>query len=170
MVSAVFTIQNYLVRSGSLESMRSSKLITLVTASVLAAALAGCTPTVNIEAAPLANDPGCAEIIVRLPETVGESQKRMTNAQSTAAWGNPAAVLLRCGLEPVEASTLTCVTAGDIDWLVDDSAKPKYRFITFGTKPATEVVVDSEQMAGVTALESLAGAVQNVAASKRCTP
>jgi hypothetical protein len=125
---------------------------------------------VNIEAAPLANDPGCAEIIVRLPDMLGESKKRATNAQSTAAWGEPAAVLLRCGLEPVEASTLTCVTAGDIDWLVDDSAKPKYRFITFGANPATEVIVDSQQMAGVTALEGLAGAVQNIEAAKRCTP
>ncbi len=138
-------------------------------ATILAAGLSGCAPAINLEVAALANDPGCAEIIVRLPDRIGEAKKRTTNAQSTAAWGEPAAVLLRCGLEPVAASTLTCVSAAGIDWLVDDSAKPKYRFITFGTNPATEVIVDSEQMAGVTALEALAGAVQNIAASKRCT-
>lgn len=155
--------------SGSLETMKISKLLVAIATLTLAFGLSGCAATINIEAAPLANDPGCAEIIVRLPDQIGEADKRVTNAQSTAAWGEPAAVLLRCGLPEVDASTLTCVTAGDIDWLVDDSAKPSYRFITFGTNPATEVIVDSAQMAGVTALEGLAGAVQNIEPNKRCT-
>lgn len=143
-------------------------------AKILAAALAltfglsACAPTVNLEVAPLANDPACAEVIVRLPDVVAEQTKRASNAQSTAAWGNPAAVILRCGLEAIAASTLTCVTAGDIDWLVDDSAAPSYRFITFGRSPATEVIVDSSVVAGVTALEELAGAVQNIEATKYC--
>jgi hypothetical protein len=61
------------------------------------------------------------------------------------------------------------VSAGEIDWLVDDSQKPSYRFITFGRNPAIEVIVDSTAIAGVTALETLAGAVQNIEASKNCT-
>lgn len=134
----------------------------------LAFSLSACAPTVNLEVAPLANDPACAEVIVRLPDVVAEQTKRASNAQSTGAWGNPSAVILRCGLEPIAASTLTCVTAGDIDWLVDDSAAPSYRFITFGRSPATEVIVDSSVVAGVTALEELAGAVQNIEATKYC--
>ncbi len=130
--------------------------------------LTGCTATVVVESAPEANDPACAEIIVRLPDQVGDLSKRQTNAQSTGAWGNPTAVILRCGLEPVEVSNLPCVTAGGVDWLVDDSKAPSYRFISYAAKPATEVIVDSAQISGVSALESLGSAVSNIPASKRC--
>ena len=34
----------------------------------------------------------------RLPETVDGLERRETNAQATGAWGNPASVLLRCGV------------------------------------------------------------------------
>lgn len=148
--------------------MKIFKVLTLALLPALLVGLTGCTATVNLEAAPLANDPACAEVIVRLPDVVAEQEKRVSNAQSTGAWGNPAAVILRCGLEPVAASTLTCVTAGDIDWLVDDSAAPSYRFITFGRSPATEVIVDSKTVAGVTALEELSGAIANIPATKKC--
>ena len=148
--------------------MKIFKSAQILAAAALALSLSGCAPTVNLEVAPLANDPACAEVIVRLPDVVAEQTKRASNAQSTAAWGNPSAVILRCGLEPIAASTLTCVTAGDIDWLVDDSAAPSYRFITFGRAPATEVIVDSSVVAGVTALEELAGAVQNIEATNYC--
>ena len=141
----------------------------LILVGVFATTLSACTPIVNLEAAPLANDPACAEITVRLPDEIDIHKKRSTNAQSTGTWGDPAAVILRCGLEPVEASALTCVTAGDVDWLVDDSEAPSYRFITFGRSPATEVIVDSTVVAGVTALETLAGAVQNIASTKTCS-
>jgi hypothetical protein len=141
----------------------------LILVGVFATTLSACTPIVNLEAAPLANDPACAEITVRLPDEIDIHKRRSTNAQATGTWGDPAAVILRCGLEPVEASALTCVTAGDVDWLVDDSEAPSYRFITFGRSPATEVIVDSTVVAGVTALETLAGAVQNIASTKTCS-
>lgn len=134
----------------------------------LGLSLSACTATVNLDAAELANDPACAEIIVRLPEEVALLPIRNTNAQATAAWGEPTAVILRCGLEPADVSALPCVTAGDVDWLVDDSQKPSYRFITFGRKPATEVIVDSTAVAGVSALEAVAGAIQNIKATERC--
>jgi hypothetical protein len=145
------------------------------TASSLAICLAGallltgCSPIVSLEAAPLANDPNCAEISVRLPDSIDAFAKRSTNAQATAAWGDPAAVILRCGLEPVLISTLPCVSAGDVDWLVDETQAPSYRFISFGRSPATEVIVDSNVIAGVTALETLAAAVQNIEPTKLCT-
>lgn len=140
----------------------------VTTGLLLAATLTGCTATVVVDAAPDANNAACAEIIVRLPDVVGELPRRQTNAQSTGAWGNPTAVILRCGLEPVEISSFPCVTASGIDWLVDDTKAPNYRFITYATKPATEVVVDSTQISGATALDALSSAVSNIAASKRC--
>ncbi len=131
--------------------------------------LSGCTATVNLEAAEDANNPACAEVMVRLPDVLGEHEKRLTNSQSTSAWGNPAAVLLRCGLPQVTISDLPCVTAGNFDWLVDDSQAPSYRFISYATDPAVEVVVDSDVASGVTTLESLEAAVGVIEQSKRCT-
>jgi len=131
--------------------------------------LSSCAPLVALEPAEDANDPNCAEIIVRLPDEVAELPKRSVNAQSTAAWGNPVAVILRCGLEAVEVSALPCVSAADVDWLVDDSEAPTYRFISYARFPATEVIIDSTQVAGVTVLESLGGSVGVLEPTKRCT-
>lgn len=131
--------------------------------------LAGCAATVNLEPAELANDPACAEVSVRYPASIGDLAQRYTNAQATSAWGEPAAVIARCGLEPVEVSQLSCVSAGGVEWLVDDSKAPNYRFISFARNPAVEVIVDSNQASGVSALEALAGAVSKIPASKVCT-
>lgn len=135
----------------------------------IALLLAACAPLVNLNAAEYSNDPACAEVSVRLPDKLGELQRRETNAQATAAWGDPAAVLLRCGLEGVEVSTLPCVTAGDVDWLVDDSDAPNYRFISYARFPAVEVIVDSTNASGITSLEGLSSAVAMIPASKVCT-
>lgn len=105
---------------------------------------------------------------MRLPDVIGDQSKRATNAQATGAWGNPSSVILRCGLEPVTVSSLTCVTASEVDWVVDDSKSPSFRFITFGRSPATEVIVDSTAVAGVTALDAVAQAVKNIPATKTC--
>jgi hypothetical protein len=69
----------------------------------------------------------------------------------------------------VAVSALPCVTANGVDWLVDESAKPSYRFITFGRTPATEVIVDSTKVAGVSALSDLSGAIQSIEATKECS-
>jgi len=137
-------------------------------ASLALLTLSGCAATVNLEPAEDSNNPGCAEVMVRLPSQLGGLQERYTNAQATAAWGDPAAVLLRCGLEPVEVSTLPCVTAAGIDWLVDDSLAPSYRFISYARFPAVEVVVDSDNASGITSLEGIAGAVAQLPATKAC--
>ena len=130
--------------------------------------LTGCAATVVMPAAPLANDPGCAEVIVRLPSETDSQAKRTTNSQSTAAWGEPVAITLTCGLEPVMVSALPCITAGDVDWIVDDSAKPNYTFISFGRTPATAVTIDSTKSSGANVLEDLGQAVQFTKQSKKC--
>lgn len=131
--------------------------------------LAGCSATVNIEAAVDSNDPLCAEVSVRFPDQIADLSQRYTNAQATTAYGDPAAVLVRCGLAPVFASTLPCVTASEIDWLVDDSDAPNFRFVTFGRSPALEVIVDSESASGISALDALSQAVSRLPASAYCT-
>ena len=146
--------------------MRKNHLL-LLAASLLV--LTSCAPVVPLEPAEQANNPECAEIIVRLPDELAGLDKRRVNAQSTAAWGEPAAVILRCGLEPVEVSSLVCVTASDIDWLLDESEAPIYRFISYARSPATEVIVDSTVVAGITVLDELAGSIGVLDATKRCT-
>ena len=149
--------------------MKMSRLAALLAAAIaLTLSLSACSATVSLEPAADANNPGCAEVIVRLPDAVDGQERRTTNAQSTAAWGNPATVILRCGIEPVEISTLPCVTANGVDWIVDDSAKPSFRFISFGRTPALEVIVDSENAVGVNALDGLAEAVKSITPSKTC--
>ena len=130
--------------------------------------LTGCSATVVMPAAPLANDPGCAEVIVRLPSETDGQTRRTTNSQSTAAWGEPVAITLTCGLEPVMVSALPCITAGDVDWIVDDSDKPNYTFISFGRTPATAVTIDSTKSSGANVLEDLGQAVQFTKQSKKC--
>jgi hypothetical protein len=149
--------------------MKISRPVTLAIAAIaLSLALSACSPTVSLEPAEDANNPGCADVIVRLPDVVDGQERRTTNAQSTAAWGNPATIILRCGIEPVEVSALPCVTASGVDWLVDESAKPSYRFISYARTPALEVIVDSEKAVGVNALDGLSSAVMSIEASKTC--
>ncbi|MSY62741.1 MAG: DUF3515 family protein, partial [Actinobacteria bacterium] len=105
---------------GSLFMMKFLKIAPIA----LALLLTGCAPTVVLSPAPDANNPACAEVIVRLPEKTDNQVRRTTNSQSTGAWGNPTSVTLTCGLEPVMASALACITAGGVDWIVDESAKP----------------------------------------------
>lgn len=142
------------------------KKLLVLAASVLT--LTGCATTISLDPASDANNPACASVVVRLPDTIDSAQKRETNAQSTAAWGDPASVIFRCGLEPVTISKLACVTASDVDWLVDDSKRPSYRFISFARTPAIEVIVDSKTASGVTVLDELASAVKKIPASDRC--
>ena len=149
--------------------MKMSRLAALSAAAIaLTLSLSACSPTVSLEPAADANNPGCADVIVRLPDAVDGQERRNTNAQSTAAWGNPATVILRCGIEPVEISTLPCVTANGVDWIIDESAKPSFRFISFGRTPALEVIVDSENAVGVNVLDSLAQAVKSIEPTKKC--
>jgi hypothetical protein len=148
--------------------MRKSQL-RLVMLTLGVGLLSGCAPTVVLDPAADANNPECAEIIVRLPDTLADQPKRSVNAQSTSAWGEPVAVILRCGLEPVEVSALPCVSASEVDWLVDDSNSPSFRFVSYARSPATEVIIDSTVVAGVTVLEQLAASVGVLEASKRCT-
>lgn len=131
--------------------------------------LSGCAGVVHLESAERANTVECANMTVRLPERVADLERRDVDAQATAAWGDPAAVIIRCGLPQPGPTALPCVTVGGVDWIVDDSDRPRYVFRTFGLDPATEVIVDSEVVSGSEALRDLSGAVgSQSAANKQC--
>ncbi|MEO5919550.1 MAG: DUF3515 domain-containing protein [Pseudolysinimonas sp.] len=132
----------------------------LVAGGILSAGLlTGCSPIVALTPAPDANNPDCASVIVRLPSEVGGLAKRQTDAQSTAAWGEPDAVVLTCGVEVPAASELPCIDKG-VFWLRDDSDDRFWRFTSFGRDPAVEVAVDREIASGPgVVLEDLENAV-----------
>lgn len=115
-----------------------------------------------------ANDPACAEVIIRLPDEVAEHKQRRTNAQSTAAWGNPTALELICGIEPSGPTTDRCVSVNGIDWIIDPSADPIYRFEAYGRSPGLEVFVDSELSSGTEALLDLSLAVSQLPQLREC--
>lgn len=124
--------------------------------------LAGCTSTVSLQPAAAANDPACAAVMVRLPATVDGQDRRWTDAQSTASWGDPTSVILTCGVTPPGATTLPCQSPGGVDWIIDDSEAPHYRFTTFGRTPAIEVYLDYDVVSGNEVLERLATAVSTI--------
>lgn len=131
--------------------------------------IVGCAPTVNVNRAVHANAPECANMTVRLPDTLAELDRRSVNAQATAAWGNPVSVIVRCGLELPAPNPLPCFEIDGIDWLRDDSEAPSFVFTTYGLDPATEVIVDSEVVSGTAVLRELSRAVGSQSAPvQRC--
>jgi hypothetical protein len=134
-------------------------VVAAAAAVTLAASLVGCASTVPLEPAADANNPGCADVIVRLPDSVSDQQRRETNAQATGAWGSPTSVLLYCGVEVPSASTQRCIQVDGIYWLVDDTDKPSYVLRSYGREPAIDVVVDAEEAGPTPALMDLSRAV-----------
>ncbi len=130
----------------------------LATVTLLAAvgiAATACSSTVALEPAPAANDPECAEVTVRLPSELAGEPRRWTDAQATGAWGDPAAILLTCGVDQLGPTTLPCQTVGGVDWVIDDSDAPRYRVTSFGRDPAVEVYLDNDVVSSAEVLDSI---------------
>lgn len=127
-----------------------------VSAVVVAGLLTGCSSVVSMTPAPHANDVACADVIVRLPDTLENVPRRETNAQATAAWGDPAEILLRCGVAVPTASTLPCVqTDANFLWLRDDTNSPNDVYTSYGRTPAVAVVIDQRAHSAGTVLRDL---------------
>jgi hypothetical protein len=103
-----------------------------------------------------------------LPMDASGQDIRETNAQATAAWGDPASVLLRCGITPIGPTTLPCLSINGIDWVEDDSNAPNYRFVTYGRIPATEVIIDSNVVSGTSTLVDLTSAISRIPQTNKC--
>jgi hypothetical protein len=134
----------------------------------------GCSQAVPVETAPLASDPACAAVVVRLPDalakdTEAEQPQRETNAQGSGAWGEPASVILRCGAEAPGPTTDRCVSVNGVDWVIDETDAPNYLFTTYGRTPAVEVFVDNDVVSGTTVINELAAAVSVIPAGSGCT-
>jgi len=150
-----------------MKSLLALAALSVVTASLLS----GCAATVALEPAADAVNTVCADMVVRLPDTVADDlDLRETNAQGTGAWGTPDSVLLRCGVEPpAPTSELPCVLVGSVYWLRDGTNAPNYVFTTYGREPATEVIVDSDVAAPGVVLYDLESAVSQAESVSGCT-
>lgn len=126
----------------------------LLAVGTAGAVLGGCTPTVNVEVAPHAAEPVCAEVVLALPDELGGLPQLRTTAQASAAWGRPgAAVTLRCGVRELgpTADQCTTVTSADgtsVDWVLSEDTgsgaggdATDWTFTTYGRSPAVEVHV-----------------------------
>ncbi|MDQ1206736.1 DUF3515 family protein [Microbacterium sp. SORGH_AS_0862] len=141
----------------------------LAAVALVLLALTGCSSTVALEPAPAANDPRCADVTAYLPQNVAGQDRRWTDAQATGAWGDPAAVILTCGVTPPGPSTLVCQTVSGVDWLVDDSDAPRYRLTSFGRTPAVEIYLDNDVVSSVDVLDSLSSLVAKLPKDGECT-
>lgn len=142
----------------------------------VAATLAGCTPTIGVEAAEDAANPVCAEVMLALPDRLAADLPRLkTDSQATAAWGEPGgAVTLRCGVEqPGPSADCQRVESGGatVDWIVGTDGEGTWQFVTYGRDPAVEVVVPPAvtQTRSTAFVADLTQAVNHVEQTRECT-
>jgi hypothetical protein len=148
----------------------------LLLAPLLLITLVGCASTVALKPGADAADPDCARVVVSLPDTVAELAARETDAQGTGAWGDPASVILRCGVPSPDPTSSKCLLVDGIDWIRDESGDPNFVFTTYGRTPAIEVIIDSDGdpevdddgVSGLEALTDLSSAVSLIPQSGKC--
>lgn len=143
--------------------------LVLLSGALAGGALAGCGgPVADVDPAPEATDPVCAEAMVAMPDRVAEFDRRETDSQATAVWGEPSAVVLRCGVPEPGPTTEHCVTANGIDWITRDD-QTHWTLTTYGRSPAVEVVFDDTRAASSSVMVDLASAVGRIPAHGGCT-
>ncbi|MDK1359330.1 DUF3515 domain-containing protein [Arthrobacter sp. zg-Y1219] len=133
----------------------------------LAAALTACTPVADVEPAPDAANPACAEIMVALPSELADQQQRETDSQSSAAWGDPSKIILRCGVPVPGPTTEQCATVNSIDWILQED-ETTWTATTYGREPAVEVIFDPEEVSSSTLLVQLENAVSRIEPTRAC--
>lgn len=152
--------------------MRASLSTLLVPITVLMTGLlSGCAATVSLApAATYAADPGCAEVSVRLPDELDGAPSRVTDAQGTAAWGEPASVLLRCGVEPPGPTTDRCISISGVDWVETQPGDDPdvFDYTTYGRVPATTVTIDTAAASSTNVLTDLSSVVAVLPAERGC--
>ncbi|WP_434612908.1 DUF3515 domain-containing protein [Arthrobacter sp. A5] len=143
------------------------RLLTLAALAGAAVVLSGCTPAVEVSAAPDSTDPACAPMMVALPDLLADAPLRPTTTQATAAWGDPSLVILRCGVTVPGPTTDRCVGVNGVDWVIRQDAST-WTLTTYGRTPATEIVLDPDKIASSTVLAQLSSAVLRIPSTKAC--
>lgn len=149
---------------------KTSRLIrAAAVAAVSGLTLSACTSLVaDIEVAEDATDPLCAEAMVAMPEEIAGHERRRTDTQSTAAWGEPAVAVFRCGVPSPGPTTDECVGANNVDWVVREEGA-NWRITTYGREPAMEVLFDGERVSSSSVMVDVGNAAARIPADGGCT-
>ncbi|WP_371931429.1 DUF3515 domain-containing protein [Glutamicibacter sp. MNS18] len=154
-----------LPRRVSSSSKHAGLLVGIVTVTTI---LTGCQSIISVEAADDAANPLCANMMVLLPEVIGDVEKQPTSSQATAAWGSPAEVVLRCGVEVPGPTTDPCVSVNGVDWIAREGEDGVWTLTTYGRNPATEVLLDPQVIPSSTVIASLSDAASKIPAEREC--
>lgn len=134
-----------------------------------ASLLAGCTAPVKVDPAPSAAAADCSEVMLSLPQEIDGQQKVTTTSQSTAAWGNPAAIVLRCGTVDPGPTSDPCTTVEDVDWTARENASENSWTLTaYGRVPGLEVTLDSSKVTSASVATALTESALRAEPTKRC--
>src|SRR5699024_9863875 len=90
------------------------------------------------------------------------------DSQSTAAWGDPAAAVFRCGGRVPEPTTDERVEANGVDWVVHEGGS-NWRITTYGRDPAMEVLFDVERISVSSVMVDIGNAARRIPAEGGCT-
>ena len=139
-------------------------------ATVLAGvSLAGCARTVVVEPAEHAQNPKCADIMLRMPDDISGEKARTTSSQGTKAWGDPNIAVVRCGVTPPGPTTDQCVSVSDVDWISKASEEDDtWVFTSYGRTPAVEVLVNRKAESGNNVLAAISPALQAIKPDAKC--
>lgn len=150
--------------------MSPRRRLILLALPLVVAPLAGCGHAEVVEPAPSASDARCSEVMLGLPTDIDGQPKRTTTSQSTAAWGDPAAVVLRCGTEDPGPTNDPCTTVGGVDWVAhQNKGKDSWTLTAYGRVPGVQVTLDTSRVSSATVAGSLKDAMQTIKATKHCT-
>ncbi|NLS08532.1 DUF3515 family protein [Nesterenkonia sp. MY13] len=124
----------------------------------------------SVESAPNAHHPDCAEVMLTLPETIGEFEQRPTSSQGTSVWGEPSAVVMRCGVEPIGPTDYPCVSPAGVDWVWVEQ-EDYVQLISYGREPSVELLVDEDQITESAMMDmqlTLSGPVEQIEQTREC--
>ena len=159
-----------------LGSSKQSFTVASLTAGIL---LTGCgAGAVHVEPAPDAANPSCASAMVAMPKELAGLEQRETTAQATTAWGDPADVILKCGVQVQEPVSDPCAEVNGVDWIVkpaeendsnETSATGTWTATTFGRSPNIRVTFNADKVSSSSVLTELGSAVNQLEQTKKCS-
>lgn len=132
--------------------------------------LTACGPgAVVVDAAEDAANPDCAPAMIAMPGEISDQDQRETTSQATTAYGDPSAMVVRCGVTPPAPTTDMCTRVNGVDWIIRETDDPdQWQATTYGRVPAFEVTFDTTVVPSSTALIDLGSAVSTVDQQREC--
>jgi hypothetical protein len=150
--------------------------------------VSSCAGAVTVTPAPDAANPECAPAMVAMPGTLAGLDQRETTAQATAAWGDPSAVIVKCGVTVERPVVDPCVNVNGVDWVItrqdedDDQqetssgeaseevsrASGTWTATTFGRSPALQATFDADRVSSSSLLVDLESAAQRIPQAQQC--